>query len=52
MICDAIDYVVLMKRRPNGPRYVADIQRVVGWRDNRYHLEAVSNEHMTKLSVG
>jgi Flp pilus assembly CpaF family ATPase len=46
MISDAIDYVVLMKRRPNGPRYVADIQRVLGWRDNRYHLEPISDEHL------
>jgi Flp pilus assembly CpaF family ATPase len=49
MISDAIDYVVLMKRRPNGPREIADIQRVLGWRDNRYHLEAGSAEHFPAL---
>jgi Flp pilus assembly CpaF family ATPase len=49
MISDAIDYVVLMRRRPNGPREVADIQKVVGWCDNRYHLEAITVEHLPAL---
>jgi hypothetical protein len=49
MISGAIDYLILMKRRPNGPREVADIQRVVCWRDGRYHLEAVSAEHFPAL---
>lgn len=46
MISDAIDCVILMRRRPNAPRYVADIQHVLGWRDNRYHLEPISEHHL------
>jgi Flp pilus assembly CpaF family ATPase len=42
MISDAIQYVLLMRREPSGPRRVAGIARVLGWRDGRYQLEHIA----------
>jgi len=42
MISDAIHYVLLMRREPAGPRYVAGIAKVLGWSGGRYQLEHIA----------
>jgi len=42
MIADAIQYVLLMRRVPSGPRTVAGIAKVCGYRDDRFQLEMVA----------
>jgi Flp pilus assembly CpaF family ATPase len=39
MVSDAIQYALLMRREPAGPRRVAAMAKVLGWRDGRYQLE-------------
>jgi Flp pilus assembly CpaF family ATPase len=40
MIADAIQYVILMRRVPSGPRTVAGIAKILGFRDGRFNFEA------------
>lgn len=42
MVSDAIQYVLLMRRDPAGPRRVAGMAKVLGWRDGRYQLEHIT----------
>ena len=51
MISDAIDYVVLMKRDTSGRRAVADLQRVLCWRKNHYHIEPVTEENIDLIAA-
>lgn len=50
MISETVHFVLLMRRRPNGPRYVADLAKVVGWRDSRYQLKHVTANSLEMVS--